>query len=117
VAAVWHTACIAEVSDPICAVAREDTMTARQRTSGERLAVDARQAEGGSDKPVEGITERTSQVNPDRASAEGGSAGPIGYFEGEGNEGAVAPLGGDVTKSAEDGQANSQGGVASGAPG
>jgi hypothetical protein len=91
-------------------------MSTRQRTSGERLAVSQRQADGGTDKPVEGITESTSRVNPDRASAEGGSAGPIGYFEGEGNEGAVAPLGGDVTKSAEDGQANSQGGVASGAP-
>jgi hypothetical protein len=56
-------------------------------------------------------------VNPDNASDEGGMAGPIGYFEGEGNEGPLAPLGGDVTKSAEDGAANSQGGVASGAPG
>jgi hypothetical protein len=44
-------------------------------------------------------------------------AGPVGYFEGEGNEGPLAPLGGEVTKSAEDGKANSQGGVASGAPG
>jgi hypothetical protein len=44
-------------------------------------------------------------------------AGPVGYFEGEGNEGPLAPLGGDLTKSTEDGDANSQGGVASGAPG
>jgi hypothetical protein len=85
--------------------------------SGERTAVSARQARGGPDRPVEGITEPTSRVNPDRASAEGGSAGPVGYFEGEGNEGPLAPLGGEVTKSAEDGKANSQGGVASGAPG
>jgi hypothetical protein len=106
-------------------MAREASMTAKQRTSdgasegasGERLAVSDQQAQGGDRAPVDGITERTSQVNPDRASAEGGSAGPIGYFEGEGNEGAVAPLGGDVTKSAADGETNSQGGVASGAPG
>lgn len=92
-------------------------MSKRQRSSGERAAVSARQARGGSDRPVEGIMESTSTVNPDRASAEGGSAGPVGYFEGEGNEGPLAPLGGEVTKSAEDGKANSQGGVASGAPG
>jgi hypothetical protein len=109
--------CVSALSDLICAGAREDAMTAQQRTSGERLAVSAEQAEGGTDTPVDGITERTNRVNPDRASAEGGSAGPIGYFEGEGNEGAVAPLGGDVTKSTEDGETNSQGGVASGAPG
>jgi hypothetical protein len=88
-----------------------------ERTGGEHTAVSARQAQGGADRPVEGITEPTSRVNPDRASAEGGSAGPVGYFEGEGNEGPLAPLGGEVTKSAEDGKANSQGGVASGAPG
>jgi len=92
-------------------------MASEQQTSGERAAMSARQAEGGPRKPVEGITERTGPVNPDQASAEGGSAGPIGYFEGEGNEGAVAPLGGDVTKSAAAGKTNSQGGVASGAPG
>jgi hypothetical protein len=92
-------------------------MAIDERSSGEREAVSAQQAEGGSMRPVDGITESTSKVNPDRASAEGGSAGPIGYFEGEGNEGPLAPLGGEVTKSAEDGRANSQGGVASGAPG
>ena len=92
-------------------------MPTEKRNSGERAAVSAEQAAGGSDRPVEGITEATSQVNPDHASAEGGSAGPVGYFEGEGNEGPLAPLGGEVTKSAEDGKANSQGGVASGAPG
>jgi hypothetical protein len=93
-------------------------MMAREvRGSGERAAVNSAQAQGGENRPVEGITERTSQVNPDSASEEGGMAGPIGYFEGEGNEGPVAPLGGDVTKSAEDGTTNSQGGVASGAPG
>jgi hypothetical protein len=95
----------------------KDERSADQHTSGERAAVSAKQAQGGPDRPVEGVTESTSRVNPDRASAEGGSAGPIGYFEGEGNEGPLAPLGGEVTKSAEDGKANSQGGVASGAPG
>jgi hypothetical protein len=81
------------------------------------------QAQGGDDRPVEGITERTAQVNPDNAPETpkgrggGGMAGPVGYFEGEGNEGPLAPLAGDLTKSAEDGKANSQGGVASGAPG
>ena len=84
---------------------------------GVRAAVSPEQALGGSDRPVEGITERTSNVNPDGASDQGGMAGPVGYVEGEGNEGPLAPLGGDVTKSAEDGAANSQGGVASGAPG
>ena len=84
---------------------------------GERVAVSDAQAHGGDERPVEGITERTEDVNPDGASAEGGMAGPVGYVEGEGNEGPNAPLGGDVTKSAEDGNANSQGGVASGAPG
>jgi hypothetical protein len=88
-----------------------------ERTSGEPASVSAQQAQGGTERPVEGITERTSGVNPDGAAAEGGMAGPVGYFEGEGNEGSVAPLGGDVTKSAEDGKTNSQGGVASGAPG
>jgi hypothetical protein len=87
-------------------------MSTDERSSGERAAVNARQAQGGPDRPVEGITEPTNRVNPDRA-----SAGPVGYFEGEGNEGPLAPLGGEVTKSAEDGKANSQGGVASGAPG
>ncbi len=92
-------------------------MATEKRSSGERAAVSPQQAAGGPDRPVEGITDSTSQVNPDHASAEGGSAGPVGYFEGEGNEGPLAPLGGEVTKSAEDGKANSQGGVASGAPG
>jgi hypothetical protein len=92
-------------------------MAKQQPTDGERLAVNSAQAAGGANRPVDGIAERTSQVNPDRASQEGGMAGPVGYFEGEGNEGPLAPLGGDVTKSAEDGAENSQGGVASGAPG
>jgi hypothetical protein len=82
-----------------------------------RAAVSPQQAAGGADRPVEGITEQTDQVNPDSASEQGASAGPVGYFEGEGNEGPLAPLGGEATKSAEDGAANSQGGVASGAPG
>ena len=85
--------------------------------TGVRAAVSPKQARGGDDRPVEGITERTGQVNPDGASDQGGMAGPVGYVEGEGNEGPLAPLGGDVTKSAEDGTTNSQGGVASGAPG
>ena len=92
-------------------------MRERQTGRGEEIAISEKQAQGGPDRPVEGITEPTSQVNPDGASTEGGMAGPVGYVEGEGNEGPLAPLGGDVTKSAEDGAANSQGGVASGAPG
>src|SRR5215212_3501453 len=95
----------------------EASMADEQRSSGEQAAVSARQARGGTERPVEGITERTGGINPDGASEQGGTAGPVGYFEGEGNEGSVAPLAGDVTKSAEDGQTNSQGGVASGAPG
>jgi hypothetical protein len=84
---------------------------------GVRAAVSPEQAQGGADRPVEGITERTDNINPDGASEQGGMAGPVGYVEGEGNEGPLAPLGGDVTRSAEDGETNSQGGVASGAPG
>lgn len=91
--------------------------TTNDRSSGEQVAISPEQARGGADRPVEGITEYTGDVNPDGASEHGGMAGPVGYVEGEGNEGAMAPLGGDVTKSAEDGEANSQGGVASGAPG
>ena len=82
------------------------------------------------DRSVEGIDEQTSPVNPDSGidvlphpeldalggSEQGGLAGPVGTFEGEGNEGAVAPLGGDPRKSAEDGQTNGQGGAASGVP-
>jgi hypothetical protein len=82
----------------------------------------------GADRSIEGIDERTSPVNPDSAvdtaplpdqdalggSEQGGSAGPVGTFEGEGNEGAVAPLGGDPRKAVEDGQTNGQGGAASG---
>lgn len=106
-------------------------MAEKERTGGERMAVSPAQAGGGADRPVDGIDERTSQVNADSAvdtaphaeldalggSEQGGMAGPVGLFEGEGNEGAVAPLGGDPSKSAADGEANSQGGVASGAPG
>jgi len=102
-----------------------------QAAGGEELALDPAQARAGADRPVDGIDERTSGVNPDSAvdtaplsdlealggSEQGGMAGPVGQFEGEGNEGGVAPLGGDPTKSAADGEANSQGGVASGAPG
>ena len=84
---------------------------------GVRAAISPDQVRGGADRPVEGITERTGKVNPDGAGEQGGMAGPVGYVEGEGNEGPLAPLGGDVTKSAEDGATNSQGGVASGAPG
>ena len=91
-------------------------MTKQKLNDGVREAVSRNQARGGADRPVEGITEHTGKVNPDGASDQGGMAGPVGYVEGEGNEGPLAPLGGDVTKSAEDGAANSQGGVASGAP-
>ena len=105
-------------------------MAEHGQSSGERMAVDAAQARG-EDPPVEGIDARTSRVNPDSAvdsaphseldalggSEQGGMAGPVGQFEGEGNEGSIAPLGGDPTKSTGDGEANSQGGVASGAPG
>ena len=90
-------------------------MAGRKPTEGEREALSCEQARGGQDRPVEGITERTAGVNPDNG--RGGMAGPVGYFEGEGNEGPLAPLGGEVTKTADDGKANSQGGVASGAPG
>ena len=107
------------------------TVAEHEQTAGERIALDPAQARGGADQPVEGIDEPTSQVNPDSAvdtapdaelqalggSEQGGMAGPVGQFEGEGNEGGVAPLGGDPTKSAADGEENSQGGVASGAPG
>jgi len=103
----------------------------KELTGGERMAVDPAQARGGPGAPVEGITEQTGRVNPDSGvdteahpdldaqggSEQGGMAGPIGQFEGEGNEGGIAPMGGETTKSASDGEANSQGGVASGAPG
>ena len=106
-------------------------MADQDRSGGELAAVSRDQARGGQKTLVDGITEDTSRVNPDSgsgtaphpnidahgASEQGGMAGPVGYFEGEGNEGPLAPLGGEVTKSAEDGKANSQGGVASGAPG
>lgn len=92
-------------------------MAKQKLDDGVRAAVSPEQAAGGVDRPVEGITDRTGKVNPDGASDHGGMAGPVGYVEGEGNEGPLAPLGGDVTKSAEDGTTNSQGGVASGAPG
>lgn len=105
-------------------------MADQDRSSGELAAVSQDQARGGQRTLVEGITEDTSKVNPDSgtgtaphpsieahgASEQGGMAGPVGYFEGEGNEGPVAPLGGATIKSARDGEANSQGGVASGAP-
>ena len=104
-------------------------MAERKRTLGERLAISEAQASDGPDRPVEGIDERTSHVNPDSAvdtrrdpasglggSEQGGMAGPVGYFEGEGNEGPFAPLGGDPTKSADDVEPNHQGGAASGAP-
>src|SRR5689334_2734969 len=106
-------------------------MANEQRSSGERVAVSDAQASGGSRAPVDGIDEDTSHVNPDSgagtqphpgldahgASEQGGMAGPVGYFEGEGNEGPVAPVGGATSKSAAEGETNSQGGVASGAPG
>lgn len=105
-------------------------MAQHERSGGERMALDPDQSGGASGRSVEGIDERTGGLNPDSAvdttpdpdlqafggSEQGGMAGPIGQFEGEGNEGGIAPLGGDTTKSAEDGEANSQGGVASGAP-
>jgi len=106
-------------------------MADQQPSSGELASVDQSQVRGGSQTTIDGVVEDTSRVNPDSgvgtaphpgldahgASEQGGMAGPVGYFEGEGNEGAVAPLGGATTKSAADGETNSQGGVASGAPG
>ena len=103
---------------------------AQQPTDGERLAVNEAQAAGGPGKPVDGIDERTSHVNPDSAadtrrgrdehglggSEQGGMAGPVGTFEGEGNEGPFAPLGGDPAKSAAERDRSHQGGTASGAP-
>jgi len=105
-------------------------MAEHEQTPAERMAIDPTRA-GGVAGSVDGIDEPTSSINPDSAidtaphsdlqalggSEQGGMAGPVGQFEGEGNEGAVAPLGGDPAKSAADGEANSQGGVASGAPG
>ena len=94
-------------------------MAKQQPAVGEQEAVSETQARGGSDPPVEGISQRTSSVNPDSAvdtqphpdlDAHGGS-------EQGGMAGSVAPLGGETTKSAADGNANGQGGVASGAPG
>ena len=106
-------------------------MAQHEQAGGEQLALDPAQSRAGGDRPVDGIDEPTSGVNPDSAvdtaphpdldalggSEQGGMAGPVGLFEGEGNEGAVAPLGGDPSKSTIDGEGNSQGGVASGAPG
>jgi hypothetical protein len=106
-------------------------LTEQKRSDGEQLAVAAEPSHDGKIRSVEGIDTRTSSVNPDSGidtaphptlnarggSEQGGMAGPVGQFEGEGNEGGFAPLAGDVTKSARDGKENSQGGVASGAPG
>ena len=105
-------------------------MAEHEQAPGQRMVIDPAAASGGAARSVEGIDAPTSAVNSDSAvdtaphpelqalggSEQGGMAGPIGQFEGEGNEGAVAPLGGDPAKSAADGEANSQGGVASGAP-
>src|SRR5690242_5713062 len=77
------------------------SMADQQRSSGELAAVSPAQARGGRQTPVDGIVEDTSRVNPDSGSAtapvpdidaqggseQGGMAGPVGYFEGEGNEG------------------------------
>ena len=101
----------------------------QQPTAGEPLAVNEAQAAAGPGKPVDGIDERTSHLNPDSAadtlhgtgdpglggSEQGGMAGPVGTFEGEGNEGPFAPLGGDPAKPA-DRDPSQQGGTASGAP-
>jgi hypothetical protein len=131
----WHGPCIPGFSETVErrreATVANDDRAREQPTSGELEAISPAQARGGPHRPVEGITERTSQVNSDSAdgvephpelqahggSEQGGMAGPVGYFEGEGNEGPLAPLGGAPTKSADDGATNSQGGVASGAPG
>ncbi len=91
-------------------------MAEHKRTDGEQMAVSPAQAHERDARPVDGIDERTGSFNPDGGSEQGGTAGPVGQFEGDGNEGTVAPLGGNVAKSAADGEENSQGGVASGAP-
>ena len=84
-------------------------MAEHEQAPGQRMAIDPAAASGGAAKSVEGIDAPTSAVNSDSAvdtaphpdlqalggSEQGGMAGPIGQFEGEGNEGAVAPLGGD----------------------
>jgi hypothetical protein len=102
----------------------------RNQDSGEALTVNEAQRQGGPGRQVDGIDRRTSRVNPDSAvdtrqdddapglggSEQGGSAGPVGTFEGEGNEGAFAPQGGALDKSADDSQGSGQGGLASGAP-
>jgi hypothetical protein len=101
----------------------------RDQESGEQLAVNEAQRRGGPSRQVDGIDRQTSRINPDSAvdtrqddgpglggSEQGGSAGPVGIFEGEGNEGAFAPQGGAPEKSAEDSRGSGQGGLASGAP-
>ena len=97
-------------------------MAEREPSEAERLALSEDQARGGPERPVAGITERTEHLNPDSAAdaerprASVDVVGPVGYFEGEGNEGPFAPLGGDPTKAAADAGPNEQGGPASGAP-
>jgi hypothetical protein len=112
-------------------MAQSKDRTNEEMLEGERLALSDTQARGGPDRPVEGIDERTSPINPDSAldtrphpdlqalggSEQGGMAGAVGTFEGEGNEGAVAPLGGDPSRSFAEGHTGSQAGAASGAPG
>jgi hypothetical protein len=102
---------------------------AAEHVPGESYALSAEQAGASEQRPVEGIDEPTSHVNPDSGidtrregptlglggAQEGGMAGPVGYFEGEGNEGLVAPLGGDPARSG-DSSPREQGGAASGAP-
>src|SRR5438132_801319 len=90
-------------------------MSGTEAANGELLAIKPEQGENAAERPVDGIDERTSGVNPDSsldrdrtgtvglgASEQGGMAGAVGYFEGEGNEGAVAPLGGDPGKGIAD---------------
>ena len=106
-------------------------MTVKQSAGdrgGEQVAINEKQRHEAS-REVDGIDRPTSGVNPDSAidteqesgpglggSEQGGSAGPVGIFEGEGNEGAFAPQGGSPSKSAEDSDGSGQGGLASGAP-
>ncbi len=99
----------------------------QQPAPAERLPVNEAQTADGPDQPVDGVGERTSHVNPNSSadtrrgrgelglggSEQGGMAGAVGYFEGEGNEGPFAPLGGDQSTSAADVAPNHQDGTVS----
>src|SRR4051812_28035508 len=98
----WHDLCLhtALIGRPMLACPGS-CMVAQQQTQGEHASVRTEQAHDTEKPSVEGIRTRTGKINPDSAdgtephpgldahggSEQGGMAGPIGYFEGEGNEG------------------------------